>query len=86
MGKDEPISVRIADCIMKDINAQDIFNCGVAHDINNNLATIIGAVDFLLSQIDGQRVSEIGDGLREILTAALKLQDIVRGIPGSQQV
>jgi signal transduction histidine kinase len=52
---------------------------GIAHDLNNKLATIIGTVDLLLSQTDGE--GELRDGLRDVLAAALKMQELVRRIP-----
>jgi hypothetical protein len=52
---------------------------GIAHDPNNKLATIIGTVNLLLSQTDGG--GELRDGLRDVLAAALKMQELVRRIP-----
>lgn len=48
---------------------------GVAHDINNKLATIIGTVALLLS-----------DGLKDVLAVALKMQEPVRTIPRRQLI
>ena len=49
---------------------------GVAHGINNELATIIGTADILLGEVEPD--SEIGRGLKDILAAAIKMQELVR--------
>jgi hypothetical protein len=70
---------------MKEIDLDGMRNGdGIDHDINNNLATIIGTVDLLLSQVDSQ--SEISDGLKDVLAAALKMQELVRAIPRRQLI
>jgi signal transduction histidine kinase len=69
---------------MNEIDLDGMRSGGIAHDINNKLATIIGTVDLLLSQVDGQ--SEISDGLKDVLAAALKMQELVRTIPRRQLV
>jgi len=56
---------------------------GVLHDINNNLATVVGTVDILLTQVDAQ--GEIGDGPKDVMVAALTMQELVRQIPHCQR-
>jgi len=51
----------------------------IVHDINNKLAAIIGTVDVLLAQVDSG--SELGTGLKDILAAALEVQELARQIP-----
>jgi hypothetical protein len=82
-GKDARITTRIAEITMNEIDLDGMRSGGgIVHDINNNLATIIGTVDLLLSHVDSQ--SEISDGLKDVLAAALKMQELVRTIPRRQ--
>ena len=66
----------------EDIGARHAPTGDVVHDINNRLTAIIGTVDVLLTQVDAG--SEIGDGLQEVLAAALKIQELARQIPRCQ--
>jgi hypothetical protein len=82
-GKDARITARIPETMMNEIDLDGMRSGdGIAHDINNKLATIIGTVDLLLSQVDSQ--SEISDGLKDVLAAALAMQELVRTIPRRQ--
>ena len=65
--------------MMTETNAAGAPIGAVAHDINNKLATIIGTVDVLLTQVDAN--GEVGDGLKDVLVAALQMQELVRQIP-----
>ncbi|WP_284735635.1 PAS domain S-box protein [Dongia deserti] len=51
---------------------------GIAHDINNTLIPIIGAVDMLL--LDAPKDSELSEELRDVMSAALKVKELVRQI------
>ncbi len=51
---------------------------GIAHDINNTLIPIIGTVDLLLEVADGN--SELGESLRDVMSAAVKVKELVRQI------
>lgn len=62
----------------------DAADGGLAHDINNKLATIIGTADVLLGQVKAD--SEVGSGLKDILTAAVEMQELVRRMSCSATV
>jgi PAS domain S-box-containing protein len=51
---------------------------GIAHDINNTLIPIIGTVDMLLQ--DADKDSELGESLQDVMSAAVKVKELVRQI------
>jgi PAS domain S-box-containing protein len=51
---------------------------GIAHDINNTLIPIIGTVDMLIQDTD--KGSDLGEGLQDIMSAAIKVKELVRQI------
>ncbi|HEY3145949.1 MAG TPA: ATP-binding protein, partial [Dongiaceae bacterium] len=60
------------------IEALGTFAGGIAHDINNTLIPIIGTVDLLL--MDTPNDSELGESLQDVMSAAVKVKDLVRQI------
>ena len=51
---------------------------GIAHDINNTLIPIIGTVDMLM--LDTDKDSDLGESLEDIMSAAVKVKELVRQI------
>jgi PAS domain S-box-containing protein len=51
---------------------------GIAHDINNTLIPIIGTVDMLLQDVPQE--GELNESLRDVMLAAVKIQELVRQI------
>ena len=51
---------------------------GIAHDINNTLIPIIGTVDMLLQDTD--KDSDLGESLQDVMSAAVKVKELVRQI------
>lgn len=51
---------------------------GIAHDINNTLIPIIGTVDMLIE--DTPKDSELGESLQDVMSAAVKIKELVRQI------
>jgi PAS domain S-box-containing protein len=51
---------------------------GIAHDINNTLIPIIGTVDMLLQ--DTPQESDLGESLQDVMSAAIKVKELVRQI------
>jgi PAS domain S-box-containing protein len=51
---------------------------GIAHDINNTLIPIIGTVDLLLQDTDQD--SDLGESLQDVMSAAIKVKELVRQI------
>jgi PAS domain S-box-containing protein len=51
---------------------------GIAHDINNTLVPIIGTVDLLLE--DAPKDGDLHDSLQDVMSAAVKVQELVRQI------
>ncbi|HEY1385651.1 MAG TPA: hypothetical protein VGF43_18650 [Dongiaceae bacterium] len=78
MANDASISHEF-DVMMKETDGQRRPIGHIVHDINNKLAAIVGTVDVLLGQVDAG--SEIAMGLKDILAAALEVQQLARQIP-----
>ena len=72
----------ISEIMMRETDALGAPAGGVAHEINNKLATIIGTVDVLIGQTDAK--GEIGSGLADILDAAIQMRDLVRQLSRCQ--
>jgi PAS domain S-box-containing protein len=51
---------------------------GIAHDINNTLIPIIGTVDMLIQ--DADKDSDLGESLEDVMSAAIKVKELVRQI------
>jgi len=51
---------------------------GIAHDINNTLIPIIGTVDMLIQDTDQD--SDLGESLQDVMSAAIKVKELVRQI------
>jgi PAS domain S-box-containing protein len=51
---------------------------GIAHDINNTLIPIIGTVDMLIQ--DTAQNSDLGESLQDVMSAAIKVKELVRQI------